>query len=156
MLCRSQPLSASHLPYLFFPSSTVLALDIKEFAVVDLEAFCLKNWVNGFPSWENKIHNPVLLCCCCLVTQLCLTFLCHHGLWFARLLCPWDFLGQNTGVGCHFLLQVSSWPRGQTWVSCIGRQILYHWATREALSYFRCHNTGSQLLGKEVLGLSEF
>ena len=26
----------------------------------------------------------------------------------------------------------SSWPRDQTWVSCIGRCILYHWATREA------------------------
>ena len=23
----------------------------------------------------------------------------------ARLLCPWDFLSKNTGVGCHFLLQ---------------------------------------------------
>ena len=22
-----------------------------------------------------------------------------------RLLCPWDFLGKNSGVGCHFLLQ---------------------------------------------------
>ena len=22
-----------------------------------------------------------------------------------RLLCPWDFLGKDTGVGCHFLLQ---------------------------------------------------
>ena len=22
----------------------------------------------------------------------------------ARLLCPWDLLGKNTGVGCHFLL----------------------------------------------------
>ena len=28
-----------------------------------------------------------------------------HGLWPARLLCPWDFPGKNTGVGCHFLLQ---------------------------------------------------
>ena len=26
----------------------------------------------------------------------------------------------------------SSWTRGGTCVSCIGRQILYHWATREA------------------------
>ena len=26
----------------------------------------------------------------------------------------------------------SSWTRDQTCVSCIGRQILYHWATREA------------------------
>ena len=23
----------------------------------------------------------------------------------SRLLCPWDFLGKNTRVGCHFLLQ---------------------------------------------------
>ena len=26
-------------------------------------------------------------------------------LWPARLLCPWDFPGKNTGVGCHTLLQ---------------------------------------------------
>ena len=24
---------------------------------------------------------------------------------------PWDFPGKNTGVGCHFLLQGSLWPR---------------------------------------------
>ena len=28
-----------------------------------------------------------------------------YGLSSARLLCPWDFPGKNTGVGCHFLLQ---------------------------------------------------
>ena len=28
-----------------------------------------------------------------------------HGLYAARLLCPWDFTGKNTGVGWHFLLQ---------------------------------------------------
>ena len=27
-----------------------------------------------------------------------------HRLQPARLLCPWDFPGKNTGVGCHFLL----------------------------------------------------
>ena len=31
--------------------------------------------------------------------QLCQT-LCN-----SRLLCPWDSLGKNTKVGCHFLLQ---------------------------------------------------
>ena len=30
-----------------------------------------------------------------------------HGLQPTRLLCPWDFPGKNTGVGCHFLLQSS-------------------------------------------------
>ena len=28
-----------------------------------------------------------------------------HELQTTRLLCPWDFLGKNTGVGCHFLLR---------------------------------------------------
>ena len=30
-----------------------------------------------------------------------------RGLWPARLLCPWNFPGRNTGVSCHFLLQVN-------------------------------------------------
>ena len=41
------------------------------------------------------------------------------------------FSGKNTGEGCYFLLQEISQPRGQTWVSWNGRQILYHGATRE-------------------------
>ena len=28
-----------------------------------------------------------------------------YGLQPTRLLCPWNFLGKNTGSGCHFLLQ---------------------------------------------------
>ena len=28
-----------------------------------------------------------------------------HGLWPARLFCPWDSPGKNIGAGCHFLLQ---------------------------------------------------
>ena len=37
-----------------------------------------------------------------LVTKSCLT---PVTLGPARLLCPWDFPGRNTGVRCHFLLQ---------------------------------------------------
>ena len=55
-----------------------------------------------------------------------------HELQSIGLLCPWDFPGDNTGVGCHFLLQGSSWPRDQTQVSCVGRWILYHWGTWES------------------------
>ena len=28
-----------------------------------------------------------------------------HGLYPNKLLCPWNFLGKNTGLGCYFLLQ---------------------------------------------------
>ena len=31
-----------------------------------------------------------------------------HGLQPPRLLCPWDFPGKSTGVGCHHLLQRSN------------------------------------------------
>ena len=41
---------------------------------------------------------------CCLVAKSCWTLL-PHGLWPARLLCPWDFPGKNTGMGCHLYLQ---------------------------------------------------
>ena len=40
-----------------------------------------------------------------LVAKLCLALATPNGLLLARLLCPWDFPGKNTGVGCHFLLQ---------------------------------------------------
>ena len=56
--------------------------------------------------------------------QSCLT------LQTARLLCPWNSPGKVIGVGCHFFLQ-GIWPRDQTHVSCIGRCILYRWATKQ-------------------------
>ena len=43
--------------------------------------------------------------CCCLVTKLCLTLCDSMACSPARVFCPWDFPGKNTGVGCHFLLQ---------------------------------------------------
>ena len=45
------------------------------------------------------------LVCYCLVTKLCTTPLQSHGLKLTRLLCPWDFPGKNTRVGCHTPLQ---------------------------------------------------
>ena len=39
-----------------------------------------------------------------LVTKSCQTLQSYERLPI-RLLCPWNFLGKNTGEGCHFLLQ---------------------------------------------------
>ena len=64
---------------------------------------------------------------CCLVTKLCLTLLWPGasvlGTSQARIL-EWVAVSFPKG---------SSWPRDQTWVSCIGRWILYHWATRKPI-----------------------
>ena len=50
----------------------------------------------------------IKVCMCAKLLQSCLT-LRPCGLWPARLLCPWNFPGKNTGVGCQgiFLTQGS-------------------------------------------------
>ena len=45
----------------------------------------------------------VYLVCACSVTKSCLTLCDPMDYKPARLLCPWDFPGKNTGVRCHFL-----------------------------------------------------
>ena len=44
-----------------------------------------------------------------------------------------DFPGKNTAVGCFSSSRGFSQPRDQTHVSCIGKQILYFWASWEKL-----------------------
>ena len=48
-----------------------------------------------------------------------------HGLQPTRLLCPWDFPGKDTGVGCHFLLQGIFPTQGSNLGLLPCRQILY-------------------------------
>ena len=43
--------------------------------------------------------------CCCLVAKSYQTLFQPQGLQPIRLLCPWDFPGKSTGVGCHVFLQ---------------------------------------------------
>ena len=51
-------------------------------------------------TWPQKQTNSALLMCSVASNSLRL-----HGLQPAWLLCPWDFPGKNTEVGCCFLLQ---------------------------------------------------
>ena len=49
-----------------------------------------------------------------------------HGLYPTRLLCPWDFPGNSTGVDCYFLLQGIFPTQGSNLGLLHCRQILYH------------------------------
>ena len=49
-----------------------------------------------------------------------------HGLQPTRLLCPWDFLGKNIGVVCHFLLQEIFLTQGLNLGFLHYRQMIYH------------------------------
>ena len=55
--------------------------------------------------------------------QSCPTLWRHYGLRPARLLCPWDSPGKNTGVGCHALFQVIFLTQG----SNMHLLCLLHW-----------------------------
>ena len=55
-----------------------------------------------------------------------------HGLWPARLLCPWNFSGKNTGVGCHFPLQGIFLTEGSN-------MYLLYLLYRQADSLLLCH-----------------
>ena len=78
-----------------------------------------------------RLHG-ILGYCYCLVARSCLTLFWPHGLRSAMLLCPWDFPGKNTGVGCHFLIQGNFSTQRSNPCFQGYRWILYHWITREA------------------------
>ena len=55
---------------------------------------------------KSGIHLPggCWYCWWCFVAKPCLILLQFHGLQPTRLLCPWDYLRENTGMDSHFLL----------------------------------------------------
>ena len=83
--------------------------------------YCLYNVV-GFLIQPGLYRN---CCCCYLVTKQCLTLLWPHGLYLARLLCPWDSPGKRilawTAITSS---RGSSQPRDPTQVSYIAVRFL--------------------------------
>ena len=70
------------------------------------------NTIRQLCSGETHVFIPTSECLAliqpiylCPVTSGVSDSLRPHGLWPARLLCPWGSPGENTGVGCHSLLQ---------------------------------------------------
>ena len=63
----------------------------------------------AFFSWGPQINIVQsylsYICVCVLSYSVMSKSLQPHGLQPTRLLCPWNFPGKNTGMGCHFLLQ---------------------------------------------------
>ena len=56
-------------------------------------------------TWHPPRDNAFFLCMRAKSLQSCPTLWRHYGLRPARLLCPWDSPGKNTGGGCHALFQ---------------------------------------------------
>ena len=76
--------------------------------------------------WSKRINIFINLACSVVSNSLW-----PHGLWPTRLLCPWDFPSNSTGVGCHFLLHTLVFLPGRfcTWRSLVGCS---PWGRRES------------------------
>ena len=85
------------------------------------------------------IHIYVHICICTYVYMCGLSgsvmsdSLQRQGLQHTRLLCPWDSLGKNTGLGCHALLQGIFPTQGSNPGLPHCRQIL-HWLNHKGSS----------------------
>ena len=91
-------------------------------------------WSNGEFDYAHLLHKSwVLLLSSFLVAQLCLTLSWPRGVEPIRLLCPWDFPGKNTGVGCHFLLQGIFPTQGSNLRLLHWQLILSRWAISQRI-----------------------
>ena len=73
-----------------------------------------------------------------------------------RLLCPWDFSGRNTGVGCHFLIQgIFTTQALNLYLLCLlnCRQILSLWSHEGSLSFFKKPLPRASLVAQMVKNL---
>ena len=69
----------------------------------------------------------------CPVVQLCLTLCNPVDCSLPGSSVHMGFPRQEYWVGCHFLLHGIFQPKNRACIFCIGRQVLYHWATWEAM-----------------------
>ena len=112
---------------------------VRKFYILPKETSIFPSWLLlglkvmlGLPDYQPRLEHAHS---CSIVSDS----LRPHGLQLTKHFSPWNFLGKNTGAGCHFLLQGSSQPRDQTHVSCtscISRQILYHCTTWEGQDWY--------------------
>ena len=94
----------------------------------------------------------------CLATHLCPTLATPQTV-AHRFLCPWGFHARILEWVAMPSSRGYSQLRDWTCISCIGRWILYHWATREALfiSYHLSHNHNLPTwLFKSIFILTDF
>ena len=116
------------------PSSLPCSLISLPLSIIILTKCSLYLFTHTYTYWNMSCW----FCCCCLIAKSCLTLQELQelqGLSPARILCPWNFPGKNTGVGCHFLLPGIFPTQGLNPCLLHCRQILYHLRHQGSLLY---------------------
>ena len=95
------------------------------------------NWTELNTKKKKKAQKSPSLCSLARSTKVLIVWLFVTPWTVAhRLLCPWDFPGKNTGVGCHFLLQ-GIFPTQRSNLCLLRcRQIFYHPSHQGSAEFF--------------------
>ena len=109
--------------FILFPSFSFPVLSI--FIICFFFLFGIYNIYTLF--FHSCLHRCFSFVCVrvCVSCSVMSDSLQSHELYPARLLCPWDFPGKNTGVGCHALLQGIFPTQGSNLGLLYCRQTLY-------------------------------
>ena len=94
-------LSGPHQVFTFLEKTSMSLVEEEDDHQILQVILILCHGISIAPLLERIITRP--LCCAGLVALVVSDSLQPYGP--ARLLCPWDSPGKNTGVGCHALLQ---------------------------------------------------
>ena len=113
---------SKNLDPIFFPHSVITVTDLN--LRLKWSAFLL----NTCCFWHKHMRIRASVCVSRSVVS---DSLWPHGLQPARLLCPWNSPGMNTGVDCHSLLQRNFPTQGSNAILLHFRQILNHFSYRE-------------------------
>ena len=123
---------------------TILILPIHEHKTSS--HFCVSASVSFHSVLLFSVYRPFTSVCVCVRVRACACVLRHSLLLNSLqpfepqgtgLLCPWDFSGKNTGVGCCFLLQgIFLTQRSNLHLLCLlhCRQIFYPLSHRESFT----------------------
>ena len=118
-------------------------------------------WLDLEVNMQRQILYNFIMQHACSVASVVSDFLLPHGLQPTRLLCPWDSPGQNTGMGCHFLLQGIFPTQGLNPDLLHCKQILYclsHWGSSlyvESKTKIRISQTQGVHLWQPEVGIKD-
>ena len=119
----------------------------RQFSISKKTNIYIHQW-NRITGVQKQTHTYI---CCCLVTKLCL----------ALFVTPWT-VAHEASLSMVFYRQEycnglpcpspggSSWLRDRIHVSCIGRWILYQWATKETHTYVHLTDFGQRCKGNWI------
>ena len=102
-------------------------IELRDLYVIKVPMDNLKNYfvlVYSLQQSDSVIHISML---CVLSHSVVSDFLWPHGLQTSRPLCHGIFQARILEWVSMSFSRGFSWPKDPTHVSCIGRQILYHW-----------------------------